>query len=422
MKSVKAKINYGFLGISLGFMALPLYVYLPKYYTQEYGVSLLALSIILFLTRFIDIIQDPLIGWVSDKWVSSHLFTRHQIVIFSLPLLAFSFLGLLLPVYQINIYLWLIFFFIASYTFLSFIMVNYYTLSAELTSDYNQQTSFVSYREGMGLLGIAIGSVVPTMLQQNSSPASGHLSVWFVFMCFLLLGASFFYLSPRPHKHIIHQENFFKAVMDVFKNKPYLLLLVIYFLSMVAASFPATIVLFYIQDVLQLEGDSGLFLLVYFLSAFCGLPFWFWLSSQMSKKQAWMIGMALTCVSFIFAAFLSQGAFWPFLTICMITGFCLSADLTMPMSLLADVLLKIDNKAKFYGVWGMINKSSLALAGSFSLLLLYMAGYEPGENVTILQRNYLALTYAFVPSLIKLGSLFLLWTSELDLKRGSMHA
>ena len=56
---------------------LPIYIYAPKYYADTYGVSLAALGTLLGALRFIDVVQDPVLGWISERlnkgkalWVS----------------------------------------------------------------------------------------------------------------------------------------------------------------------------------------------------------------------------------------------------------------------------------------------------------------------------------------------------------------
>jgi hypothetical protein len=45
---------------------LPIYIHAPKFYVDEYGVSLAALGVALFALRLIDVVQDPALGWLAD--------------------------------------------------------------------------------------------------------------------------------------------------------------------------------------------------------------------------------------------------------------------------------------------------------------------------------------------------------------------
>ncbi len=47
---------------------LPIYIHAPKFYVDEYGVSLAALGVMLFALRLFDVVQDPVLGWLSDRF------------------------------------------------------------------------------------------------------------------------------------------------------------------------------------------------------------------------------------------------------------------------------------------------------------------------------------------------------------------
>lgn len=408
-------LSYGGLALSLGFIGLPLYVYLPKYYSETFGISLVALSFLLFASRIIDTVQDPLIGWASDRLVKKG-FSRIKIISFCLPLLVLGFLGLLFPPDLGSRYLWIGFFLIATYTFYSFISINYYTTATEITEDYNEQTKLVSAREGLALIGIAAGSIIPSTLQNNYSTDTTHWVTWGAYVLLSILGLYLLrFKSPNARHQKTSTENIIDALKVVIKNPGYLYLASIFLLSTTAAALPATVVLFYIKDVLDGEAYFGLFLLVYFLCALGGLPLWYKISKHKGKRFTWMIAMVLTIIGFIWATFLSPGDFIAYGLICILTGMCLGADLSMPASMLSDLITHSPNKAKYFGIWGMIGKSSIAIAGSLGLFVLGVLGYEPGSTNADSTRFYVAITYALIPCVIKLFSFILLYKSKIDI-------
>lgn len=414
----KDLLTYGALGLPLGFIGMPLYVYLPKFYAEEFGVTLITLSILLLVTRIIDTIQDPLIGWYSDylseKRDSS---IRLAVIKMCLPILCILFLALLFPQTILPPILWISLFLILTYTTYSFLSINYYTMAPEISSDYHQQTRLVSAREGFALLGIAVGSIIPSLLLGADNVYAAHIVTWFVFVCILTVTAYFLFTkSPRPQYQKPVSEPILDSFKLVIKNKSYLMLASVFLLSTIAASLPATVVLFYIEDVLSAKQYFGAFLASYFLCALGGLPLWLWLSSRVGKKRCWSISMAGSILGFIWATFLGPGDYVSFGLICVITGLCLGADLSMPFSMLSDVVKDSSNKAKYFAIWGMLGKSSLALAGSLGLLVLGILGYqpEPGQAITEDIRWSIAITYALIPCVIKLGSLLLLQISSLD--------
>ena len=54
-------------GAVLSAAGLPIYIYAPKYYADTYGVSLTALGAVLFGLRLFDVVQDPVLGWISER-------------------------------------------------------------------------------------------------------------------------------------------------------------------------------------------------------------------------------------------------------------------------------------------------------------------------------------------------------------------
>ena len=46
---------------------LPIYIHAPKFYVDNYGVRLGALGVVLFALRLIDVVQDPILGWLAER-------------------------------------------------------------------------------------------------------------------------------------------------------------------------------------------------------------------------------------------------------------------------------------------------------------------------------------------------------------------
>ena len=83
----------------------------------------------------------------------------------------------------------------------------------------------------------------------------------------------------------------------------------------------------------------------------------------------------------------------------MRAGLALGADLALPPALLADVIpaAERDATAGYFGLWSLLAKLALAIAG-LALPLLALTGYQPGTPAGW----NLALIYAGLPCLLKL--------------------
>ncbi len=65
---------YAVFAALLAAAGLPIYIHAPKFYVDDYGVSLAALGAVLFGLRLFDVVQDPLLGRLAGalrQWRAS---------------------------------------------------------------------------------------------------------------------------------------------------------------------------------------------------------------------------------------------------------------------------------------------------------------------------------------------------------------
>ena len=61
-------LAYSLTSIPLAMAALPIYVHVPKFYSDVVGLNLIAIGGLLLAARVFDAIQDPLLGYWSDRY------------------------------------------------------------------------------------------------------------------------------------------------------------------------------------------------------------------------------------------------------------------------------------------------------------------------------------------------------------------
>jgi len=191
---------------------------------------------------------------------------------------------------------------------------------------------------------------------------------------------------------------------DVSGSQPFRWMLAAFMVNGIATAIPATLVLFYVGDVLQAPERAPLFLVAYFLAAAVGMPAWVRIARVAGLRNAWLFGMALAVFAFVWAFGLGAGDTGAFMVVCVVTGFALGADLAVPPALLATVLAADDapraRDGAFFGVWSLATKINLAAAAGLALPVLDALGYTPGAPSG--QVVALSATYALLPSALKL--------------------
>lgn len=415
----KSLLQYGFIALPVAFAGFPLYVLAPDFYATNYGLSLTLLGTLLLAVRLFDAIQDPLIGWLADRYQERFIaFITTAGTILCLAIFGLFNFVLFNPAGWFTLCM---IFAVSAYSVLTIVLGAQATL---WTTDKNDQTRIAGAREAFGLIGLVIAVSMPTALSRLTN--SSNIYMWYALLLtgLMLTGMICFSRMPRITK-VKNKDN--PSLFAGLKELPpeTLRLLAIYGLSMLASSIPAVLVIFYVRDLLGAEHLTGLFLLLYFLSGAAAMPLWKYLSARLGKYKAWSFSNILAVTGFIGAFFLGAGDICAYAAVCIISGLALGADLTLPPSILADHIHARSNTAysgTHYALLAFVAKASLALASAVALPVLDTAGFKPQAPNSQQALMTLSAAYALIPSVLKLISAGLLYGFFIRSQSGGNHA
>lgn len=404
----KSLLQYGFIAVPVAFAGFPLYVLAPDFFATRYGLSLTLLGTLLLVIRVFDAIQDPLIGWLTDK------LQNYFLLLLSIAgtILCFSVFGL----FNNHFFAPAIWFSLCMVVAVSAYSVLIIVLGAQATlwtTDTNAQTRIAGAREAFGIIGLVIAVSVPTLLSQWM--AADEVYRWYAGLLFLLMLAGIICFSrltlPPATTATSNTQSSPLTAIRALPTESWRLF-VVYGVSMLASSIPAILVIFYVRDLIGAEQLTGLFLLLYFLSGAAAMPLWKKISARHGKYTAWCVANILAVAGFICAFFLSAGDVWPYALVCIVSGLALGADLTLPPSILADHIHAHANRncsGSHYAFLAFISKASLALASAIALPILDVAGFKPQAVNSEAALATLSAAYALVPCVLKAGAAGLLY-------------
>ena len=408
------RLAYGMLGAPLAMAALPVYIYTPKLYGDELGLGLALTGFILLGSRAVDTLQDPWLGRLAD-FMQRRSGGWPLLASVAAVCLGLAYAALFNPPAQKDLLpIWFAVALVLVYTAHSALSITYLAWGARASDDTYERTRIVAFREGFALLGVILASLLPMLFANWFDADRRWLLYSFVFAGLLAL-AVWVLLRHTPIPPPARSSP--QSLLQPLQNKPFRRLAILFLLNGLAVAIAGTLSLFYIADVLQLESYSGVFLALYFISGACSLPLWLSLSRHLGKPLTWVAGTLVAVAGFFWAVQLGAGDLVPYVTICLLSGAALGADLALPAAIAAD-LIPIEDRgraASYFGIWSLINKAVLALAAGLGLPLLAGLGYIPGGEQGLLA---LAVFYAGVPCVIKLLSAALLvrWRSCLEVK------
>ncbi|MEI6803924.1 MAG: MFS transporter [Burkholderiales bacterium] len=403
-------MRYGLLGLPLAFCALPLYVLMPNLYARQWDVSLASLGAVLLGARLLDAVIDPLLGRLCDRLYATSLRAVMKLGAIAGGLLAVGFSFLFVPlVHEPTALLWWAgFWLMLTYAAYSALSVAHQSWGAMLGGNALYRSRVVAWREGLGLMGVLLAAVTPTLLGVPAMLALLYVG--------LLAGWWAWCRAPQPernHQATTNSEAMFGITLQhPLHNPGFRRLLGIYLLNGIASAIPATLLLFFMQDRLQANATvQSTALGLYFVCAALSMPLWLRLVRRWGLARSWRFGMLLSIAVFLGASQLGAGdAAW-FLLVCVLSGTTLGSDLALPGALLAGVIAKAGDRGRaegtYFGWWNFATKLNLALAAGLALPLLGWLGYVPGtRDVDALA--WLTAAYCLLPCGLKALATFTL--------------
>ena len=246
---------------------------------------------LLLVLRLADGVLDPLLGAWSDRAPS-----RKRLIALAAPVLAVGMVALFSPP--------------AArrsgaarlarrrrsplvYVAFSLATINHGAWGAELSRDPVERTRITAVREALALVGVVIASVAPASARRRRRRGRRTRALRVVFAAFASLACAAITLAFAPAGARVPAA----ARADVradwrhrWRTRCSARLLAVFMANGIASAIPATLVLFFIADVLQAEARQGLFLALYFVAGAAGMPLWVRLSARVGKVRAWHVG------------------------------------------------------------------------------------------------------------------------------------
>ena len=472
--------SYAAPATPLALAGLPMGVYLPVIYADSdgFGLSLAIVGILITASRVTDVVTDPWIGYMSDR-IRTRWGRRKPFVLIGTPIYGLALYFLFRPPFEFSDMTLLGFTFNNGYAWLTLMLVFVYLGStikdlpysawgAELSSNYNERTLIMSWREGFAVAGSLIAAFIPAIILlfgfTKPTDAVNVLVIGMaIFMPILTLNA----LAVVPEWPVRERSTERIKLMDglrvVAANRPYVRLCIIFAFGSLGSAMTNSLSFFFVKHVLIAGEFYGLYLAPYFVCQIVAVPLWFKLSRKVGKHRAlmWAIGWYAIWSCFIpliaispgdwFTAFqipliagffgneiqqsatsyfdgVDTGKFLFFILIMCLKGSAIGALSALPRAMCADVI-DIDTAqtgkqraGAYFSIWSMVQKATYALGVTIGLGLVVIWGFDsladPRDTTnTFFALIMLACTYSIIPAVFKFVGMPLLWNYPLTEER-----
>ena len=384
-------------------------IMLPAFFAEVHGFEISVIGILIFLSKLIDVITDPLVGWLNDK----NFFPRKVYLLIGgiLSGLALTQLFLKQDIDQeIFLLVWL------SILYLGWTMfqIPYLSIGYDLEKNYFLRTKLSATREFFILLGLFSSLGIPMFFSVSNEKLLENIV--FIALLFGSIGLILFCsLIPENRRINKRKVKFKKVIKDLKKNIYFSRIFFVLVVNNLANVFPMVLFAFFITYVLG--GDDSnrqTTLFFYFLFAIIGVPFWTIISKKFGKKEVWSLSLFLSAMFFLLVFFLENGNFLFFIIISCITGFCLGADLIIPPSIQADITdwhrskFGEDISGVLFSIITFLNKFAFAVVSIFVFGIMGALDFDTDGEINANVRLFIIMSYALAPILLKLLAAYLL--------------
>ena len=386
-------LAYAAPALPIAALTTPFNMYVPPFYATEMGLGLTTVGVVLMAARFWDLITDPMMGVLSDRFPSRWGRRRHWIVLSLLVLLpAVTFV--MFPTRIAGgpvgtVYLTASLFVL--YIGFTMLTVSHLAWGAELTTDYNERSRFQGFREFANQGGIVL-SLSPLLLLEQAGYAEsretlvGAIGLFVLVTLPLSVPVAVSLVGERPAVPG-ERADFRKSLQVLFTNRFMARILVADFFIALPSAVRGSVYLFYITAIIETPEWSAAILLGYFGASLISVPTWLWIGRRMPKHRAAAIGVLLHVI--VSACYLlpGPGDTWLFAALFAGSGLVYAGVPFLLRSMTADVVDydKLHTGRDRTGLYFSLITTTLKLGGVIGIgvgyPLLDWVGFDPsGPN------------------------------------------
>jgi GPH family glycoside/pentoside/hexuronide:cation symporter len=388
------KILYGAGDFGFSLTDTTLGVLFLIFLTDVVGLSPWQAALAIFVGKSWDWINDPLIGYLSDRtrsrWGRRRPFLLFGFLPFALFFAAMWWKPTFIQPWALMAYYAMAYFLYD--TCATFVYMPYFALTPELTLDYDERTSLTSFRMAFSILGGLAAFTVPLMIIGTMRPENADkaalMGVLFGLASGLPLLLTFFGTRERPENQARHQPGLKNSLRAALKNRPFLFAVGIFLFTWTAIEFIQGMLLYFLKYRMNLEKESDLVAGTVFVVALLTLPFWAWASHRLDKRKAYIGGMIFLSGVMIVMILVSPSWGMPVVIIlAALAGVGVGAVHVLPWSMIPDAIEWDElatgerHEGMYYSLVTLLRKVASSIAVPAMAMSLQWSGYVSNAAV-----------------------------------------
>jgi GPH family glycoside/pentoside/hexuronide:cation symporter len=387
--SARTRVLYGSGDLGLSMTSTIIAVLFGMFLTDVVRLRPALAGVAIFIGRTADYLNDPVIGYLSDRTRSRWGRRRPWLLFGAIPFgLSFTAMWAIPP---FDSQLALAIYYGGAYVLFdcatTAVGMPYYALTPELTLDYDERTRLTSYRMAFSLVGGLVAFTIPLLLTGTMQPphAPRVLGMGAAFGVVSAIPFWVVFASTRERAEFADQPepSLRESLKSAARNKPFRVAAGVFLLTWTTVDIVLTVLLYFIKYRMHLEQHADTITGAIFVTALLSLPFWMRASERWDKSRAYIAGIAFWAAVQIAMVLIEPSWGLPVsIVLSMLAGIGVGAAHVLPWAMLPDAI-ELDefetgqrHEGMFYSLVSLAQKVASSIAVPSALWVLDVTGYR----------------------------------------------
>ncbi|MDD1612838.1 MAG: MFS transporter [Methylococcaceae bacterium] len=405
-------------------MTLPMALFIPAFYAGEMGLPLAGVGAMISVSRIFDVLTDPVIGTLSDRWHSPWGRRKPWLVV-GTPIIMLATWMLFVPPAGASLIYLMIWASLLSIGY-SIFDLPYKAWGAELSTGYRERSRIAAWREGFGAAGqflfLAVLIAMGLAAHQRGSDEMRAIALMVAVSLPPLVAVMLWKVPERPPEKLTGEVLIgWTAMISLFKNRAFLRTVLAIILFGAGLMIQATLHKLVLTHVIGRPELFAPLILGETVASLIAMPLWLKLSDHIGKHRA--VTLASLWVGFwsLPLPWVGAGDIEWYAVLIGLRGSSFAAIFFLSNSIAADVIDQdtLDTGKQrtglFFALWGMAIKLAVALGVLMGTGFPALFGFVPtATSHSPASISALMHIYGWLPGLIMLLAFPLLWNFPID--------
>jgi Na+/melibiose symporter-like transporter len=413
--------SYVLPSFPLAALGMPIVVHLPNFYaSSEVGISFATVGAIFGFMRILDLLIDPVTGYISDRW-RTRIGRRKPVIAIGLPILILGLWMVFAPGGHVSVFhvcLWLF----VMYLGWSAVVVPHLSWGSEISGDYHERSRIYGWSQAMTVSGMMCVLVIPVILELKHMPLSKQVMAMAIFSIITMVPTVLLclFVVPEQNVKLKTQAGLIPTLRFLFKNSAMKRVMAVDLLESTNQGARGAMFLYFATLGLGLSHLGSSLLLVYFLSGIVFTPLWIALSKKIGKHRALGIAFIYGIITAFSLFFIPKGSWLGAAIAIAVTGASYGAPAFLIRAMMADVAdadtheNDAERAGMMYAFLSMTSKFGIGWSVTIAFGTLALLGFNPRIHNTAVAIENLRYFYILLPVALAGLSLLTLWGYPLN--------